>query len=72
MISIYRYIIKPFLGGRASCRFSPSCSEYAAQSFKAFSVLKAIKLTALRLSKCHPLGSYGYDPIPVKPSEKTA
>lgn len=53
-----------------SCRFMPSCSEYAAEALKRYGVARGSLLALRRLSRCHPLGSSGYDPVPlpVKPS----
>lgn len=58
----YQYFISPLLPN--SCRFIPSCSEYAKQSIVNFGVLKGGYLTILRLLKCHPFGGKGYDPVP--------
>ncbi len=60
-VRVYQGTFALFLGG--NCRFSPSCSEYAKESFEKFGFLKGLQLTTLRLSKCHPLGSHGYDPV---------
>ncbi|MGN1062955.1 MAG: membrane protein insertion efficiency factor YidD [Alphaproteobacteria bacterium] len=46
------------------CRFSPTCSEYAAQAFLLHGPVKGAILTAKRLLKCHPWGGCGYDPVP--------
>ncbi len=62
LIVIYQKMISPFLGSR--CRFYPSCSNYAKESFKYHGVLKALWLTTKRLLKCHPLHPGGYDPVP--------
>ena len=54
--------MSPFLG--SSCRYEPSCSEYALESFERFSFFKAFYLTAKRLLSCHPWGKVGVDPVP--------
>tara|TARA_B000000475_G_scaffold257824_1_gene239373 strand:+ start:800 stop:1054 length:255 start_codon:yes stop_codon:yes gene_type:complete len=49
-----------------SCRFVPSCSEYASEAIESHGVLRGGWFTTKRLCRCHPWGSYGYDPIPKK------
>jgi putative membrane protein insertion efficiency factor len=62
LIGIYRTVFTNHLGG--NCRFEPSCSHYALECFHKYSFLRACHLTLKRLSKCHPLGSSGFDPVP--------
>jgi len=64
IIKIYQLIISPVIG--SNCRFLPTCSEYAMQSLKSHGLIKGIFLTIKRISRCHPWGSHGYDPIPNK------
>ncbi|RAP31641.1 membrane protein insertion efficiency factor YidD [Candidatus Marinamargulisbacteria bacterium SCGC AG-343-D04] len=64
LILFYRFCISPFKP--RSCRFSPSCSEYAYEVVKNHGVLSSLSLIFKRLSKCHPWGSFGYDPAPSK------
>ena len=61
-IIVYRYTISPMLG--PTCRFSPSCSEYAVEAINKHGALKGAFLTVKRLGRCHPWGSSGYDPVP--------
>ena len=64
LIRGYQLIVSPILG--SNCRFMPTCSEYALESFKAYGLIKGTFLTIKRIGKCHPWGSHGYDPIPTK------
>ncbi len=66
LLGSYRTLGSGWLGG--SCRFHPSCSEYAVDAFKEHSVIIALKLVFLRIMKCRPGGSFGYDPVPRKES----
>jgi putative membrane protein insertion efficiency factor len=68
LIQIYRYGISPFIS--SSCRFSPTCSTYSLEAFQRHPILKAFWLSLKRISKCHPWGSSGYDPVP-PPKNKT-
>lgn len=45
-----------------SCRFIPTCSKYCAESIERHGVLRGGYHSIKRLCKCHPLGSWGYDP----------
>ena len=62
LIKIYQLLLSPYIG--RSCRFSPTCSQYSKECFQSFYFHKALYLTVMRLLKCHPLGSHGYDPVP--------
>ena len=62
LIKAYQYGIRPMLGQR--CRFFPSCSEYSADAITEYGVLRGSAMGAMRLAKCHPWHSGGYDPVP--------
>jgi putative membrane protein insertion efficiency factor len=62
LIRIYQWTISPLLP--RSCRFAPSCSEYAAEAVARHGVLAGGLLAARRLLRCHPWGGDGYDPVP--------
>lgn len=62
LIRVYKITLSPLVGG--SCRFLPTCSDYAAEAVARFGVLRGSLLAARRLARCHPLGSHGLDPVP--------
>jgi putative membrane protein insertion efficiency factor len=47
-----------------TCRFEPSCSEYAWQAIDRFGAVKGSFLAVKRIARCHPWGGHGYDPVP--------
>lgn len=61
-IHIYQGMIRPFLIG--SCKFHPTCSNYAAQAVQAHGVVRGGWLALRRLLRCHPFGPGGPDPVP--------
>jgi len=62
LIRAYQLTLSPFLGG--ACRFVPSCSAYAREAIEVHGAWRGTWLALRRLSRCHPLGSSGYDPVP--------
>ena len=48
------------------CRFYPTCSEYTKESIMRYGSLKGTYMGMKRIIRCHPFGSYGYDPVPLK------
>jgi putative membrane protein insertion efficiency factor len=58
----YRRGISPFLP--PSCRYTPTCSAYAVEALQRHGALRGGWLTLRRLSRCHPWGGHGYDPVP--------
>ena len=61
-IKFYQKYLSPLLG--PSCRFYPTCSEYALQAITKFGVLKGLFISVKRIVKCNPWGGSGLDPIP--------
>jgi putative membrane protein insertion efficiency factor len=62
LVTGYQWLLSPLLGG--SCRFVPSCSDYARAAIVEHGAVKGSWLAARRLARCHPAGSYGLDPVP--------
>jgi putative membrane protein insertion efficiency factor len=63
-IYIYQYVISPVL--QPSCRYVPSCSQYAVEALKIHGPLKGLVLATWRILRCNPWGGHGYDPVPPK------
>jgi putative membrane protein insertion efficiency factor len=61
-IKIYQWIISPALP--KTCRYYPSCSEYAIEALKVHGPLKGLILGTKRILSCHPWGGHGHDPVP--------
>ncbi len=62
LIRFYQYVISPWLGPK--CRYTPTCSQYSLEAFKKYGIFKGFWLTIKRISRCHPWGGHGYDPVP--------
>ena len=62
LIKIYQWVISPMIGPK--CRYTPTCSHYTLEAIKKYGPLKGIWLGMKRISRCHPWGGSGYDPVP--------
>ena len=62
LIRAYQVVFSPMYAG--SCRFVPSCSQYAREAVEKFGAVRGSWLAVRRLMRCHPLGSSGIDPVP--------
>ena len=62
LIRGYKIFISPYF--RGSCRFLPSCADYAAEAINRHGVLRGGWLAARRLVRCQPLCAAGHDPVP--------
>lgn len=67
LVKGYRLLISPMLP--PSCRFHPTCSEYAIEALSRHGALKGGWLTLRRLGRCHPFCAGGIDPVPGTASE---
>ncbi len=64
LVRFYQLCISPFIGGRAACRFIPTCSEYTKQAIEKYGLIHGTWLGMKRISRCRPGGGCGYDPVP--------
>jgi putative membrane protein insertion efficiency factor len=61
VIRLYRVAVSPFLP--STCRFTPSCSEYAVLALEKYGLIRGMWLAALRVLRCNPFSRGGYDPL---------
>ena len=62
-IYFYKFLISPFLPN--TCRFIPTCSNYALLAIKEFGVIKGGFLAFKRILRCNPKSKCGFDPLPL-------
>jgi len=62
VIKIYQWLISPLFP--SSCRYTPTCSHYTVEALKKHGLIKGGWLGIKRISKCHPWGGSGHDPVP--------
>ena len=62
LIRLYQLVLAPFVG--PTCRYLPSCSDYAAEAIERHGARRGVALAARRLLSCHPWGGSGFDPVP--------
>jgi putative membrane protein insertion efficiency factor len=68
LITLYRIMVSPLLP--PSCKFHPTCSEYAHKAFSTKTSVIALYLSLRRLGRCHPFSDGGFDPVPWSVEEK--
>ncbi len=68
-IRFYQYTISPLIG--PSCRYEPSCSHYMVQAIEEWGVFRGVWMGLKRISRCHPWGGHGHDPVPKNPRKKS-
>lgn len=62
LIRSYQLVLSPMLP--ASCRYTPTCSEYGAEAVSRYGAVRGGWMTARRIARCHPFRPGGYDPVP--------
>ncbi|WP_462265170.1 membrane protein insertion efficiency factor YidD [Mucilaginibacter sp.] len=62
LIRIYQRLISPWLP--ASCRYTPTCSQYGVEAIQKYGPFKGGWLTLKRIGRCNPWGGHGHDPVP--------
>ena len=69
-VKFYQLAISPILP--SSCRYTPTCSNYMVEAVMEWGIFKGTWLGLKRISRCHPWGGHGYDPVPKrkKPSQE--
>ena len=68
LLRAYKQVLSPLFAG--SCRFYPSCSDYAREAIERQGLLYGMALSARRLARCHPFGGSGFDPV--EPSHRVS
>lgn len=64
IVRFYQLAISPLYP--ATCRYTPTCSQYMIEAIREHGVLKGAWMGLKRIGKCHPWGGSGYDPVPKK------
>lgn len=62
LVRVYQGMISPHLP--PSCRYNPTCSQYAVEALGRYGAWKGSFLAAKRILRCHPWGGHGHDPVP--------
>jgi len=61
IIRIYQWVLSPYLGRQ--CRYTPTCSVYAAEAIRKYGPLKGGRMAIKRILSCNQWGGSGYDPV---------
>ena len=74
ILALYKRWLSPAIHslGLASCKFQPTCSEYAVEAITLHGPLRGSVLACWRLLRCHPFSPGGFDPVPLRPAIKQA
>ncbi len=60
LVRAYQLVVSPWLGG--SCRYTPTCSQYAVRALQKYGAVRGTLLATWRILRCNPWGGHGYDP----------
>ena len=63
LIKFYKKYLSP-LKGRATCIYTPTCSQYAIEALEKYGLIKGGGLAVWRILRCNPFAKGGYDPVP--------
>src|ERR1700677_4324517 len=70
VIQLYRHTVSPaqifLFGADYGCRFTPTCSQYAAEAIRIHGAASGSLLAVKRICRCHPFGECGHDPVPAQ------
>ena len=70
LLRVYQLVLSPILvllgPAGCGCRYTPTCSQYAIEAVRTHGPLRGSWLAFLRLSRCHPWGGCGEDPVPTR------
>jgi putative membrane protein insertion efficiency factor len=67
MVRFYQVAISPWTP--PTCRYTPTCSQYALEALERHGAARGSWLAMRRLAHCHPWGGHGYDPVPARPDQ---
>lgn len=62
LVRVYQAVLSPYLP--SACRYTPTCSQYAIEAIRKHGAVRGGWLGLKRISRCHPWGGHGYDPVP--------
>ena len=62
LVRFYQVVVSPL--NPPTCRYTPTCSQYALEALKKYGAFKGSWLALKRIARCHPWGGCGYDPVP--------
>lgn len=62
LVRVYQGAVSPFLPN--ACRYSPTCSQYMIEAIQKYGPVRGGWIGLKRISRCHPWGGHGYDPVP--------